>query len=115
MKFGKLLSGRMVPEWSDRYIRYKMMKGQLKSISAARESYLHAFEKLKGTAILFYFYHDSYLFASCFLKTVPHNPSTLNFFFLLLVSAFGPKLVVLSPMLIRDELHALRLLVGLKG
>jgi hypothetical protein len=60
MKFGKLLSGRMVPEWSDRYIRYKMMKGQLKSISAARESYLHAFEKLKGTAVLF---HDSYLFA----------------------------------------------------
>ncbi|ELR18380.1 SPX domain containing protein [Acanthamoeba castellanii str. Neff] len=48
MKFGKLLSQRMVPEWSDRYIRYKMMKGQLKSISAARESYLHAFEKLKG-------------------------------------------------------------------
>jgi hypothetical protein len=48
MKFGKLLSQRMVPEWSDRYIRYKTMKGQLKSISAARENYLHAYEKLKG-------------------------------------------------------------------
>lgn len=64
MKFGKLLSERMVPEWSDRYIRYKMMKGQLKSISAARESYLHAFEKLKGTAFFyFYFHRGSYLFA----------------------------------------------------
>lgn len=95
MKFGKLLSQRMVPEWSDRYIRYKMMKGQLKSISAARESYLHAFEKLKGPdpSGIAIFLNIFIIINSLLALLLDSFPPLvlLALLLLLLVAVFGPK------------------------